>query len=236
MNNIGYSQFFTIINHNAVTNPFTCLLLYTPVSISGAESANYSPWATPNLPGGKIFWKQLCSITSILSMAASGQQGSRAELFRQRPLEDMCTFHLPRFWMDSPIYTPPAVYLESSIAYSKNSQSTFLGSLYFSHCLHTTPGNFTRFQSFSKCLYAGGAHLQTDNPTLPPAFWGAHLRFSLLAGHLHLGISLNLRTQHPFLLSPSRRVSWDSESSNTLKLVNKQLNENLFLVGWCKSI
>ena len=146
----------------------------------------------------------------------------------------MCMFSLTSFWMDFPIYTPPAVYFENSLAYSKNSQSSFLSSLYHTLLPHTTPGNFIHFCSFNKWLYADGSLPLNMRSQPHPCFVTSTSLFLTTRQSSPLGNFPEPQTQHPFLLSPPRKVSWDNERSNTLKPVNRQLNENLFSVGWHK--
>lgn len=107
--------------------------------------------------------------------------------------------------MDFPLYPPSAVYFENSLAYSKNSLSSLLSSLYHTLIPHTTPGNVIHFvQQTTLCRWL--PYLWTCDLNLALSFVRSTSPFLITCQSSPLGDFLNsLKPSIHFLLHHQER-------------------------------
>lgn len=147
-NNIGYSHFFTITNHTAMNNLLR-VSFCTHVCFLATASVNHSRWVTSSWSrvSKDILKTALLNHRWPVITFALRQQGRvistqiTGGYVHVQPYQVLDGF--------SNLHSASSIF-ENSLAYSKNSQSSFLSSLYHTLLPHTTPGNFIHFCSFNK--------------------------------------------------------------------------------------
>lgn len=184
--------------------PFTYLLLYSCVFSCSNKISK------PQLVGHiqlvlykQDFWKKICSITDGRGASAPRQQ--RPSHFNTGHWRGYAAFsHLQRFgWIFNLLSISSILWIPWLTL--KNSLAPCLA-LFITLSFHTTPGNVIHFCSFNKRLYADGS-LPLNMRSQPcPALW-EHIAILITCQSSPLGDFPEPQTQHPFLLSPPRKVS-----------------------------